>query len=317
MKTAVAVALYNGERFIREQLDSLRTQTQKPDQVVLCDDGSTDKTVEIVENYIREYALGDCWHLHRNEENLGYIRNFYHAIDLCDAEIVFLSDQDDIWKNTKIERMTRIMEENPNICLLSSRYEIINADGQQMYGFLERPVKETGELISISVSDIMRAYRWPGMIMCLRKTFFAEHYSAIRDVKVPHDLMLTVLAADQQGFYEYEFVGAYHRRHDNNTAHEEHRITKLLDLQRKLQDIARSKGQMEAFCGAELPVSNAGSQMLQEKLARLTEREKCLKERSMSGILRLYKNSSDGQLRMVSLVCDLWLVLFGDYQKIK
>ena len=104
MTTAVAVALYNGARFLETQLDSLRLQSRTPDRVVLCDDGSTDGTADLVESYIAKYDLGETWKLCRNPENLGYIRNFYHAISLCDADLVFLSDQDDVWKLDKIAK---------------------------------------------------------------------------------------------------------------------------------------------------------------------------------------------------------------------
>ena len=86
VKTAVVIALYNGERFIEKQLDSLRTQTKAPDQVIMCDDGSTDRTIEIVKNYIEQHGLEKTWILSKNEKNLGYIKNFYHAISMSDAD---------------------------------------------------------------------------------------------------------------------------------------------------------------------------------------------------------------------------------------
>ena len=125
MTTSIAVALYNGARFLEKQLDSFRNQTQPADKVVFCDDGSKDNTVDMVRNYIEKYHLEDSWFLYENECNLGYAQNFYKAISLCDTDLVFLSDQDDIWKEDKIEKMTTVMEEHPQIDLLSCKYAII------------------------------------------------------------------------------------------------------------------------------------------------------------------------------------------------
>ena len=73
-------------------MESIRTQTRTPDYVVMCDDSSKDDTVKIIETYIEKYDLQDKWILIENEKNLGYIKNFYKAIDMCDAELVFWSD---------------------------------------------------------------------------------------------------------------------------------------------------------------------------------------------------------------------------------
>ena len=85
----VAVALYNGERFIKEQLESLCKQTRAPERVVLCDDGSKDATVEVVKGYINRYGLENSWRLEINPQNLGYIKNFYRAMSLCEEDVIF------------------------------------------------------------------------------------------------------------------------------------------------------------------------------------------------------------------------------------
>ena len=218
MKTAIAVALYNGERFLTEQLDSLRCQTCPADQVVLCDDGSRDNTTQMVEDYIRNHSLSDSWILYRNPENLGYIRNFYKAISLCNAELVYLCDQDDIWEPDKLCRMNQVMTQHQVIVLLASKYGIIDGEGKSRRSIVEPKAKQTGSLNSVSVEQIMYNYRWPGMIMCVRKDFFCEVYDTISHQPVAHDLALAILAADRTGFFDYDYVGAHHRRHGSNAA---------------------------------------------------------------------------------------------------
>ena len=316
MTTAVAVALYNGARFLEAQLDSLRLQSRPLDRVVLCDDGSTDGTPELVEAYIAKFNLGATWKLCRNPENLGYIRNFYRAISLCDADLIFLSDQDDVWKLDKIENMTAVMEANPHINLLSCRYGIIDGAGEEQHSVVELPANEDGALEPISVQTIMTAYRWPGMLMCLRKGFFDTLLPSIGDSPVPHDLMLATCAADRNSFYEYHYLGAYHRRHDNNVAKEEHRVFKLLNLQRKLTDIARTRKHWTDLLHESTPIGEDSRRLIGQRLALHEKREKALRERSLSQIIRIYREDKGVLLRKASLVCDLWLVCFGKYEKI-
>lgn len=315
MTTAVAVALYNGARFLEAQLDSLRLQSRNPDRVVLCDDGSTDGTPELVQDYIAKYDLGATWKLCRNPENLGYIRNFYRAISLCDADLIFLSDQDDVWKPDKIEKMTAVMERCPHINLLSCRYGIINAAGEEQHSVVEGSANEDGGLVPVSVQTIMTAYRWPGMIMCLRKDYFNALLPAIADSLVPHDLMFAICAADRDSFYEYHYLGAYHRRHDNNVAKEEHRIFKLLNLQRKLEDIVRTRKHWSDLLHENTPIGESSRRIIAERLALHEKREKALRDKSLSQVLRIYREDKGVLLRKASLLCDIWLVCFGKYDR--
>lgn len=311
LTTAVAVALYNGARFIEGQLDTIRNQTLSPQKVVFCDDGSKDNTVQIVREYIKKYNLENSWFVYQNEVNLGYIKNFYKAISLCDTDLVFLSDQDDIWKNDKIEKMTKIMQERSEISLLSCKYGIIDAQGNERYSIVEPKSNENEEISIVSIEDIMRAYRWPGMVMCLRKTFFDDIIETIKNCDVAHDLMFTVSAADRKAFYEYSYVGAYHRRHDNNTAREEHRVFKLLNMERKLTDIAETKKLWNNLIGAQLPLSDSSKSLIENRLELLKIRETALKNKSLFEVLKLYRQDKGRFLRKSSFICDIWLVIFG------
>lgn len=124
---SVAVATYNGEKFIEKQLNSIREQNLSVDEVVICDDCSTDKTYEICENFIEKNSLKN-WRLYKNETNVGYCLNFYGAIEKCLGDIIFLADQDDEWYPEKTEKMMACMGENPHISVLSSRYDVIDGE---------------------------------------------------------------------------------------------------------------------------------------------------------------------------------------------
>ena len=117
---SVCMGIYNGEKYIAQQLQSIMNQTRKADEVILCDDRSTDNTVKIAEKFIEENELADTWKIHQNIQNKGYPYNFYYVMGLCKGDIVFLADQDDVWDVHKIEKMSHIMETHEEIQLLAS-----------------------------------------------------------------------------------------------------------------------------------------------------------------------------------------------------
>ncbi len=126
---SVAIATYNGERFVEKQLRSILNQDLSVDEVIICDDCSTDKTAQICRSFIEENKL-DNWHFFENEENLGYCLNFYKAIEKCSGDVIFLADQDDEWHSEKTQKMMACLAQNPDISVLSSRYNVIDADSK-------------------------------------------------------------------------------------------------------------------------------------------------------------------------------------------
>lgn len=129
MKISVAIATYNGERFIKQQLESILKQTRSVDEVIISDDCSTDKTVEICENFICQNKLGS-WRVIQNTSNSGFCFNFYNAIGQCGGDLIFLADQDDVWHSDKVEKMTDCLNKFTNISVLASRYDVIDENSQ-------------------------------------------------------------------------------------------------------------------------------------------------------------------------------------------
>ena len=104
MTTSVCMGTYNGEKYIYKQLKSIYIQTKKPDEVIICDDGSIDETVNIIRTFIKKYKLEKSWFLYVNERNKGYPKNVYDAMSIWSKENVFVADQDDIWYKDKMGR---------------------------------------------------------------------------------------------------------------------------------------------------------------------------------------------------------------------
>jgi glycosyltransferase involved in cell wall biosynthesis len=95
MKLSVAMCTYNGAQYIEKQLLSILNQELPINEIVICDDGSNDDTLEKVENIAANYQ-DVAWKILQNAPQLGVTKNFEKAITLCTGDIIFLSDQDDI-----------------------------------------------------------------------------------------------------------------------------------------------------------------------------------------------------------------------------
>lgn len=104
---SLVMATYNGEKFLREQLDSIYHQTMLPDEVIVVDDGSKDRTVQILSEYAIQYGLKYVL----NEVNSGINATFEKAISQATGEYICISDQDDVWFPTKIEISVKKLKE--------------------------------------------------------------------------------------------------------------------------------------------------------------------------------------------------------------
>lgn len=131
IKTSVAMCTYNGSRFLQEQLDSIVGQTCPPDEIVICDDGSSDDTMGIADKCLADWP--GTVHIERNAQNLGFVKNFEKAIGLCHGDIIFLSDQDDVWHREKIEVMMHAFEEHPEAAMVFHDAALVDQDLKPLY----------------------------------------------------------------------------------------------------------------------------------------------------------------------------------------
>ncbi|SHJ34283.1 glycosyltransferase [Fibrobacter sp. UWP2] len=95
---SIAMATYNGAKYLREQLESIYNQDMLPDEVVVSDDGSKDETLSILEEYHQKYGLK--YSVNAGKHGVNF--NFFRAISLCSKDVIAISDQDDIWLPNKI-----------------------------------------------------------------------------------------------------------------------------------------------------------------------------------------------------------------------
>lgn len=128
LKVSVVMATYNGEEYLSHQLHSTVEQSKIPDEVLVLDDGSRDSTETVAKKYVRNYPFV---HFYKNDRNLGYVMNFWNGIHKASGDIIFLSDQDDVWHKDKIEAEMHLFETHPDMLCLNTAYQLIDGEGKK------------------------------------------------------------------------------------------------------------------------------------------------------------------------------------------
>lgn len=307
---SVCMATYNGEKYIEEQLLSILHQNRQPDEVIICDDCSADGTVEKIRDFIAQNGLADRWRLFQNKENKGYPGNFYYAMGLCRGDIVFLADQDDIWSPQKLEVMGKILEKHPHIAVLSCTMGIVDAQGRELHGLLAPRKADDGKLLEISMDDVLYKDCWAGMTMAYQNSFYQKIRSQVENTNLPHDRALWTIAAQEQAFCQINRVLSCHRRHDSNTCEEEHRIAKVMRLERKLWQIDTSMGWLREFLQGDVKLTEESRDKIQCKYRILESRRANLQQKKIGCMVRDYWRYRR-QTRLISLLGDIGIVVTG------
>ena len=128
MKISVAFIVYNGARYMRTQLDSILAQTHNVDEIIVCDDASSDNTKEILEEYKNKYP--DLLFIYYNNKNLGPTKNIEKAIEACTGDIILLTDQDDYWETNKVETIFKWFVANPTMNGVFTSGSLMNSNGE-------------------------------------------------------------------------------------------------------------------------------------------------------------------------------------------
>lgn len=123
---SIVVATYNGEKFLRQQLESILNQTYSNLEIIVVDDGSTDETLNILQEYVE---TDKRINVYRSVKKLGFVGNFERGLLLTKGEYIALSDQDDVFRKDKIELLVDTLQANPKCDLVASDLSLIDANG--------------------------------------------------------------------------------------------------------------------------------------------------------------------------------------------
>ncbi|MBW8361936.1 MAG: glycosyltransferase [Kaistella sp.] len=206
MKTSVALCTYNGEKYLGIQLDSILSQTRPVDEIVVCDDGSTDATISILHSYKEKYP--SVFRIYQNEKNLRSVKNFEKAISLCENDIIFLSDQDDEWLPEKAEKYCEFFDEHPEIDVLASNGYGMDDNNNllNVYSVWDVPGFFKEKNIEVNYFDII-AYCGnivTGATVALRKSFIPKilPFPVIKDFH--HDEWIALNSTIDGKFHMFE-----------------------------------------------------------------------------------------------------------------
>jgi glycosyltransferase involved in cell wall biosynthesis len=138
---SIAVCTYNGERFLAKQLDSILNQTYKNIEVIVVDDCSSDRTVEILKETQNKDSRLKYF---VNERNLGYNKNFEKAVTICTGDYIAISDQDDIWLPNKIVRLLSCIDGK---LMVYGNSAFINEEDKLMGSLIIHPSQELSKVV--------------------------------------------------------------------------------------------------------------------------------------------------------------------------
>lgn len=206
MKISVCMATYNGEKYIKEQLESILSQIGENDEVIISDDSSTDNTVEIINSF------NDCRiKIYKNTKEKGYTRNFENALEKANGDVIFLSDQDDVWVENKVNKMIKILE----------KYDFVVSDNYIVNENLEVISKSHFEVYKTSKGFIRNLLlpRYVGACMAFKKNVLQKSLPFPNNAKLSaHDYWISLIAEMYFKCYKLDEQLLLYRRHGANAS---------------------------------------------------------------------------------------------------
>ena len=204
-RLSVVMATFEGETYLPEMLDSLAAQTRLPDELVVRDDGSSDATVAIVEDFAGRAPFPVTV---LTGERLGYAQNFVAASRKCSGDLVFFADQDDSWRPTKLETVARAAHPDRSEALFHD-FALVSGTGTELapsyYGLL-------------AANGFGPAVALKGCTMAVTRRFLDTWGWPPADTSVSHDFWVALLATAFGQRRNLDAILIDHRLHDANTS---------------------------------------------------------------------------------------------------
>lgn len=214
MKISIAMCTYNAEKFLREQMESLFSQTMIPDEIIICDDLSSDETVNIINDFDSKYP--NIIKLTINDLNLGVYKNFEKAISLCTGDIIFCCDHDDVWKNEKIEKFVEKFNENPDATLVFSNAAVVFEKPENyLYPLWKsESITDSEHGTSSFKTLVYQGGSIAGCCMAFRKDFIQVFFPFPNEIYHDDWLATCNVILGKIVFIDEELI--YYRQHGNN-----------------------------------------------------------------------------------------------------
>jgi glycosyltransferase involved in cell wall biosynthesis len=276
---SVALCTYNGERFLAEQLESFLSQQRLPDEVVICDDQSSDSTLDIVRRFAEHAPF--CVRPLSNKSNLGSTRNFSQAIELCRGDIIALADQDDVWLPNKLAALERSLRDDAGVGFAFSDAEMVDSQlrpiGYRLWDAVRfYPHERRCFVHGQAFEKLLRRYRVTGATMAFRSRF--------KDMIVPipqdwvHDAWIALLIAAiapcvliDEPLLKYRQHAGQQLGEKKRSLVEEYRVARSMN-QETYRTVAKRYAQARDRLQGVAGVAPARMQALEEKIEHFERR---------------------------------------------
>jgi glycosyltransferase involved in cell wall biosynthesis len=214
IKISVALCTYNGEKYIKEQIISILKQSKRVDEIIISDDNSSDITLKIVND-----LLSDCdiaYKICTHETNVGVTRNFMECISKCSGDIIFTCDQDDVWKENKVEKMIKPFDDK-KVSLVFANAELVDKDLNSLNCTHWDTLRINKEKIDSGLFDILlNTNVIAGSSMAFRKSIFEKIVPNEENMKLWHDELIALYAYAFGKIVAIDENLIYYRQHGNN-----------------------------------------------------------------------------------------------------
>lgn len=307
---AVLLAMYNGEKYILEQLQSLLDQTYHISKVFIGDDGSTDNSFELVDKFIIENNLSGHWFLIRNEKNLGHAGNFINLCKYVQEDYVFFCDQDDIWMNDKVERMVAVMEENSAINLLYA--DVINFRRIKGKNIYSSDYSNDGKVEKLPFSYTNYFFKGGGCGTCIRGGFISQMVQYWTK-GWEHDMFFWACAILTDSGYKFNHPVIYRRLHECNASIKD---KKTLEKRRRQVDQTVKRPDSLIKLVKDNNIKDKDKlEFIKGYKKSLLRRQRALTKRNLLILLPLFFGGSQYYLKGVKgLLLDAYLIIFKEYK---
>ena len=212
-RISVVMAVYNGRQYIAEQIESIKTQSLRVDEIIIIDDCSDEKSTDI----ISACFSGTSFHIKYMQHtcNAGYAQTFFEALRNTNGEFVFFADQDDIWESYKVEKCIDILTGNPQISCLSACNTLIDSEGH----IIKKERSPRKHLMRITKKRLIKQTGLrPGMTLVIRRKIKQKLDTINTKPYESHDRLVEYLSTLDDGFFLLGEHLTRYRIHEKNTS---------------------------------------------------------------------------------------------------
>jgi glycosyltransferase involved in cell wall biosynthesis len=249
---SVALCTYNGGKRLKSQLDSYLTQQRLPDELIVCDDCSSDNTLQILDSYAREAPFPV--RIEVNSANLRSTKNFEKAIGLCRGDIIALSDQDDVWKPEKLAHIAEWMARDPQVAYSFSNAAVVDDEltpyGETLWDAVGFSRSEQASFATEGFRQLLKWNRVTGATMAFR--------SCWRNLLLPiprewvHDAWIALILSGVSSGSPIPKALIRYRQHQNQQIGErkrgllqQFRVARLMSAEHHASNVAKFRQLLE------------------------------------------------------------------------